>query len=216
LLSRFDLLFVLVDRPDRRNDEALARHITYVHQHKKSPQDENQEGTISSDVLRAFITRARTFSPVVPSNLTETIVSEYVQMRQFSLGEGDRYDSRKLIGTPRVLLSILRVAQALARLRFSNEVSAPDVKEAIRLMKEAKNSTLPLDETMIPEDQDVTSRVYRAIRKLLRGTEEIGLADLKQSLVGQGHTMDQIDHTLETYAVQDIWTISNEVLSLNV
>merc|ERR1712003_70613 len=33
LLSRFDLLFVLVDTPNLDKDIALARHIAYVHQH---------------------------------------------------------------------------------------------------------------------------------------------------------------------------------------
>jgi DNA replication licensing factor MCM7 len=31
LLSRFDLTFVLLDEPNEENDEALARHITFVH-----------------------------------------------------------------------------------------------------------------------------------------------------------------------------------------
>jgi DNA replicative helicase MCM subunit Mcm2 (Cdc46/Mcm family) len=32
LLSRFDLLFLLLDKPDFEQDLALARHVTYVHQ----------------------------------------------------------------------------------------------------------------------------------------------------------------------------------------
>eukprot|EP01084_Bolivina_argentea_P032563 60261_1 len=37
LLSRFDLLFVLVDEPNLGNDIALARHIAFVHQHLQHP-----------------------------------------------------------------------------------------------------------------------------------------------------------------------------------
>jgi DNA replication licensing factor MCM7 len=37
LLSRFDLLFLLLDEVDGDNDRALAEHVTYVHQHEKHP-----------------------------------------------------------------------------------------------------------------------------------------------------------------------------------
>ncbi|XP_074927421.1 DNA replication licensing factor MCM7 [Chelonoidis abingdonii] len=37
LLSRFDLLWLIQDRPDRDNDLRLAQHITYVHQHSRQP-----------------------------------------------------------------------------------------------------------------------------------------------------------------------------------
>jgi DNA replication licensing factor MCM7 len=37
LLSRFDLLFLLLDEVDSDNDKALARHIAYVHQKEEHP-----------------------------------------------------------------------------------------------------------------------------------------------------------------------------------
>jgi DNA replication licensing factor MCM7 len=37
LLSRFDLLWLIQDRPDRDSDLRLAQHITYVHQHNVQP-----------------------------------------------------------------------------------------------------------------------------------------------------------------------------------
>ena len=32
LLSRFDLMFILLDRPEIQADVALARHVTHVHE----------------------------------------------------------------------------------------------------------------------------------------------------------------------------------------
>eukprot|EP00493_Phyllostaurus_siculus_P026018 UN26363 len=118
LLSRFDLLWVIVDRPDHDRDLNLARHIAYVHQHDTYPELEFKAYT--ADFLRAYIAKAREFEPTIPKDLSEFIVLSYVQVRQAALGEDDRYDSRKIIGTPRALLSILRLAQAMARLRFSD------------------------------------------------------------------------------------------------
>uniref|UniRef100_H9GIU3 Minichromosome maintenance complex component 7 n=1 Tax=Anolis carolinensis TaxID=28377 RepID=H9GIU3_ANOCA len=42
LLSRFDLLWLIQDRPDRDNDLRLAQHITYVHQHSRQPPSQLQ------------------------------------------------------------------------------------------------------------------------------------------------------------------------------
>ena len=37
LLSRFDLLFLILDKPSRDADERLAEHVTYVHMHNRHP-----------------------------------------------------------------------------------------------------------------------------------------------------------------------------------
>ena len=42
--------------------------------------------------------------------------------------------------TARTLLGILRLGQALARIRFSDEISQADVDEAMRLMHSSKAS----------------------------------------------------------------------------
>lgn len=38
LLSRFDLMFLILDKPDRDLDERLARHVTFVHMHNRHPE----------------------------------------------------------------------------------------------------------------------------------------------------------------------------------
>lgn len=42
LLSRFDLLFLILDKADVDSDMALAEHVTYVHRHGKHPQLETE------------------------------------------------------------------------------------------------------------------------------------------------------------------------------
>jgi DNA replication licensing factor MCM7 len=37
LLSRFDIMFLMLDRPSREADEELARHVTHVHMHNRHP-----------------------------------------------------------------------------------------------------------------------------------------------------------------------------------
>merc|ERR1712129_472643 len=197
LLSRFDLLFVLVDTPNLDKDIALARHIAYVHQHLHHPKLEFEPFT--ADVLREYIAGC------------------YVSMRAQSLDENGQYDSRKIVGTPRALLSILRLSQALARIRFSNVVSQSDVSEAMRLMKEAKHSTLQRED-IEREHEDEMSRIYGYIREHFenRRVSECRIAELKTMLTTRGFADDVIDETLVTYQENDIWMVSTsgETLSL--
>lgn len=37
LLSRFDLLWLILDKADMDNDLEMARHVVYVHQNRESP-----------------------------------------------------------------------------------------------------------------------------------------------------------------------------------
>jgi len=38
LLSRFDLLFLILDKPTREDDERLAQHVTHVHMFNTHPE----------------------------------------------------------------------------------------------------------------------------------------------------------------------------------
>ena len=57
LLSRFDLIFLLLDRNDDALDKKLAYHVACVHKNKSAPTDAQQFG-IDADIMRAFITHA--------------------------------------------------------------------------------------------------------------------------------------------------------------
>ena len=216
LLSRFDLVFVLVDKPDLDNDMALARHITHVHQHSRHPRLDFTP--FKSDVIRAYITRARQHNPVIPRELTPHIVARYVELRKQSLDENGNYDSKKIVGTPRALLSILRLSQALARLRFSDSVNHEDVAEAIRLIREAKRSMLDEDE-LERDMEDATSRIYSQIRDYLAARsdqDEVRIADLKTMLTTLGFSNQDIDNTLDFYHETDVWMISNDRQTLSL
>ena len=69
--------------------------------------------------MRAMISHARQFEPRVPHEVSAYIVDEYVRMRQESLTHGATFG----FTSARTLLAILRLSQALARLRCANEVA---------------------------------------------------------------------------------------------
>lgn len=75
LLSRFDLLWLIQDKPDRDNDLRLAKHIAYVHQHGKQPP--LQVETLDMSVMRKYIALCKLKQPAIPEELTDYIVCKY-------------------------------------------------------------------------------------------------------------------------------------------
>lgn len=75
LMSRFDLLWLILDKPDRDNDLHLAQHITYVHRHCTQPPHEFD--VFDMTIMRKYITLCKLWKPVVPKELTDHIVSKY-------------------------------------------------------------------------------------------------------------------------------------------
>ncbi|KAK1202505.1 MCM7 factor, partial [Pygoscelis papua] len=135
LLSRFDLLWLIQDRPDRDNDLRLAQHITYVHQHSRQPPCSFQQ--LDMKLMRRYIAMCKRKQPVVPEALADYITAAYVEMRKEAWASKDTtYTSA------RTLLGILRLATALARLRLVDVVEKEDVNEAMRLMEMSKDSLL--------------------------------------------------------------------------
>ena len=188
LLSRFDLMFLILDKADIDADTALARHITYVHANNRHP--ELDFTPLKSSFIRAYISQARQLDPYVPEGLTNFIVQSYVDMRARD-ADSARDAGVQSVMTARQLLSILRLSQALARLRFSRRVELEDVEESIRLVHMCKASLLE-DDTFTGEDP--TTRIYSLIRDhaTARGQTTVNYAAVERTLLTKGFTQEQI------------------------
>ena len=80
LLSRFDLLWLIQDKPDRDNDLRLSQHITYVHQHSKQPPATVQ--ALEMQLMRRYIALCKKQQPVIPEDLTDYIVGKCLNVVQ--------------------------------------------------------------------------------------------------------------------------------------
>jgi DNA replication licensing factor MCM7 len=105
LLSRFDLIFLILDKSDYEGDKAMADHITYVHKHCKNP-DIGFE-PLKPKFIKGYISQARRMEPYVPEDLANYIVEAYVGLRQADL-DNARNNNAQHVMTARMLLSILR------------------------------------------------------------------------------------------------------------
>merc|ERR1712038_1730693 len=105
LLSRFDLLWLIADKPDRENDLRLANHITYVHTHNQQPPAQTQP--LDMKLMRRYIALCKKQNPIVPEELTDYIVGAYCEMRKAARNNKDM-----TFTSARTLLAILRLATA--------------------------------------------------------------------------------------------------------
>ncbi|XP_074316027.1 DNA replication licensing factor MCM7 isoform X1 [Silene latifolia] len=201
LLSRFDLLWLILDKADMDTDLELARHVVYVHQNRESPA--LGFTPLEPSVLRAYIASARKVSPSVPRELEEYISTAYSSIRQ----EEARSDTPHSYTTIRTLLSILRLSAALARLRFSNTVAQSDVDEALRLMQMSKFSLYSDDRQK--SGLDAISDIYSILRDEAARTNkmDISYAHALNWISRKGYSEAQLKECLEEYAALNVWQI---------
>jgi len=127
LLSRFDLIFPVKDVPDPDKDEKMAGHILKMH---KSPERERAE--IEPELLRKYVAYAkRNVAPVLTEEAEEEIKQFYVGLRKKS---SENEEERSIPISPRQLEGIIRMSEAYAKARLSEEIEAKDAKGAIDLL----------------------------------------------------------------------------------
>ncbi|GBG59606.1 hypothetical protein CBR_g49870 [Chara braunii] len=209
LLSRFDLMWLILDQGDEDQDQAMARHILHVHQHCEAPALQFQP--IEPNILRAYLAEARRFNPYIPRELTEYIASAYATLRQ----EEAQSEVPHSYTTARTLLSIMRLSEALARLRFSTTVDQADVDEALRLMHMSKFS-LYADERK-RSGLDAISDIYATIRDeaARRDTLDVTYADALNWIARKGLKEAQLKECLEEYASLNVWQINPTTLDIH-
>lgn len=132
LLSRFDLIYLMLDKPNAASDRNLARHLVSLY-HPDQDLKVASPDVLDQGFLRDFINYARNYiAPEISDEAVDVLVEGYLGMRAMG-GRG----SKTISATPRQLESLIRIAQALAKMRLSSAVSGADVHEAIRLIKVA-------------------------------------------------------------------------------
>ena len=141
ILSRFDLIFVLRDLPNKDFDAKMSAHILGLHRTGAVPVDP----PIPADLLKKYISYARNLNPVMGEEAAERIKDFYLSMRAASEAEGS-----PVAITARQLESLVRIAEARARSALRKEVTAEDAEAAITIMKRS------LEQVGI----DVTSRKF--------------------------------------------------------
>jgi replicative DNA helicase Mcm len=139
LLSRFDVIYSIKDRPEEKRDRFLANRILLSHQEGEQrshlagsePLRRGEGAPFSPDVLRKYIAYARrNFRPVLSPDALQILEDYYVKVRKL----GEEPDSPVPI-TARQLEALVRLSEAAARARLSNVVRPEDAERATRIVE---------------------------------------------------------------------------------
>ena len=128
LINRFDLIFPIKDLPSKEKDEQMAGFILKLHQTIK----EKQEVEIETPLLRKYIAYARRrCNPRLSDEAVEEMKEYYVSMR---MSGQDDSGIKSIPITARQLEALVRLAEAHAKIRLSDQVLREDAKKAIELV----------------------------------------------------------------------------------
>lgn len=201
ILSRFDLIFIVEDRPDEERDRELAEFVLKV----------RGQGQINvpyrPEQLRKYISYARlNCHPELSQEAIDILNKFYIEMRRKS----EAPDSPIVI-TTRQLEGLVRLTKAHARLRLSPIADAGDAEAAIRLYKiflqsigvqtstgeKADLSTVYVGKTT--EELSVMARIDLVLSKMLAEAGSAGVleADFKQRCKEEGFSERDVERFLE-------------------
>ncbi|XP_010211402.1 PREDICTED: DNA replication licensing factor MCM4 [Tinamus guttatus] len=223
LLSRFDLIFLMLDPRDEAYDRRLARHLVSLYY---QTEEKMEEEYMDMAVLRDYIAYARTFvNPRLSEEASQALIEAYVDMRKIGSGRG------MVSAYPRQLESLIRLAEAHAKIRFSGKVETIDVEEAKRLHREAlkQSATDPrtgiVDVSILTTGMSVTARkrkeeLAQALRKLIQSkgkTPALKYQQLFDDLRAQSETAitkEMFEEALRALADDDFLTVTGKTVRL--
>ncbi len=133
LLSRFDLIFLLLDEPDEKVDASIAEHILKV----RRGEAEVVTPKIPYDLLKKYIAYARkNVHPVLSREAMDEIKRYYVRMRKGFKRSGEDEGVQPIPVTARQLEALIRLSEAHARMRLSETVTREDARAAIQIIED--------------------------------------------------------------------------------
>ncbi|MCX8195533.1 MAG: minichromosome maintenance protein MCM [Acidilobaceae archaeon] len=131
ILSRFDLIFVIRDTINIERDRKLVKHILGVH-----AEPERAKPEIEPELLKKYIIYARRYvRPKLTPAASQLLEEFFVEVRSAALHHQEGGQAPVPI-TARQLESLVRLAEAHARMALREEVTEEDAAAAIRLMTE--------------------------------------------------------------------------------
>lgn len=175
LISRFDLIFAILDKPEEDKDREIASHILGLHQEgEKLLQDKKTDyeadpkyvPDFEPKFLRKYVSYSKTLKPVMTEEAKAKIEDFYLSIRK-SGGEEDTIPI-----TARQLESLVRLAEASARAHLRDKVTLEDSKRAINVTEFFLNEVATTSEGEYDIDF-VASDVSQSERTILHEIKDI-------------------------------------------
>lgn len=124
LLTRFDIIYVIRDIPEKEKDHRVASHILELHRESES----TSQYLIDIDLFSKYLAYSKTMEPKLTVEAIDKIRDYYMKMRNV---ESDGM----ITVTPRQLEGLVRLATARSKLLLKDYVDSGDAERAIYLIQ---------------------------------------------------------------------------------
>jgi replicative DNA helicase Mcm len=202
LISRFDLIFILRDVPDKKKDELIASHILETHMDLSKTIAE-----LSPDFLKKYISYAKEkIKPVLTNEAKNLILDFYVSMRN-AVSEEEESGNRSIPITARQLEAIIRLSEAYAKIELSQKVKAKHAQRAIDLLMyclrrigiDPKTGQLDIDRIttgITTSSRNLYKTVMKIIDELSEEKPKIYLDDIIKKAKEKGIEATDVENTI--------------------
>jgi replicative DNA helicase Mcm len=215
LLSRFDLIFLSTDVPEKGFDAKLAAHICDSHEYGeavaqkkigkpgKTPEAKHIAPPILPKDLRLYIAYSRrTCFPKLTRKAKDAMISFYVKIR----GQSGESQNKPVGITARQMEGLIRLAEASARERFSDEITEWDAERAVKIADkclkqvayDAASGTYDIDNVvsgMSKAKRDITRDILAVLDEMVK-TGPVDEGDLVRNVVSRGYEPHDVDKVL--------------------
>jgi len=188
LLSRFDLIFIMVDRVNAEQDERMANRMLGLDEDDRPPM-------IPMEFLKKYIAYSKNVKPKIPREVKKHLKEYYKRKRKEKQNEGG------IQLTPRQLESLERLTEARARMHLRAEASMEDAEKTIELFEIYVNETwkdpytgkidLNVLEGLPPDSRNLQVEALPSFIQYLQETGK-GEEDLQGWYISRGDLVDAI------------------------
>lgn len=184
LMTRFDYIWLMIDKRNRDTDRRLADHLVGLY--SESGAKAKADAPVDADLFKRYVAFARRYVfPVLTEEASQSLVRHYMELR-------NQGGSREVItATPRILESLIRIAESLAKMELRETVTPLDVEEAVRLIKAATYAAAVDPETGVIDMEMFISGLGAGKRKRAKELESM-MQEVLAEKAGSG-TMLTVD-----------------------
>jgi replicative DNA helicase Mcm len=211
ILSRFDLIWIMVDTIEATRDRELAQFILNMHRMKKT-KGAPATPPIAPDFLKKYISYANLHhaDPQLTAEAAEVIENFYVNLRKSAEG------GAAVPITARQLESLVRLSEARAKMALQPKVSKEDAQAAVRLMEDSLRMvaldrvTGKIDIDRLVSKMSASQRgssdiIIKAIKDMeADGSSTVNKDALIQKAVSMGLAREQAEEVIEKLLAEGI------------
>ncbi|KAG4301245.1 hypothetical protein PCANB_002492 [Pneumocystis canis] len=216
ILSRFDMIFIVKDEHNESKDKTIAAHVMNIHMNKNL-NNNTETREISIEKMKKYISYCKAkCAPRLTPEAAEKLSSYFVAIRkQVYQAEKNSNERSSIPITIRQLESIIRISEALAKIRLSTVATEEHVDEAIRLFMASTMDAVGQGQVTRQELVEEVHKIESELRKRLPIGWSTSYATLtKEFINGKGYSLYALQKALYIMERRETIQLRNQGASI--